>query len=374
MTNQLSYTTSGSYSTEENAEARKRDVEDVDKDDDKIEKLKEYLDKNVEPLKKIIESDPFQYSIIGLIVLNSILMGVATFDFVGDNEDIQSAFDTCDEVILFIFTIELGLNFIIYHFNFFFDAWRVFDFITVMTSWIFKSAKIIRSFRIFRAFRLFGRVKSLQKIMAALFSTGEQMVSILVVLLLIFYIFGVMFTQLFSDCAEYHCYGDGQPDLFKQLDDSLYSLFVLMNLEDWGNTTRMLQNKYTWAWIPVIAFILISSFIMLNLVIAVLCDSMSEQNESESENKEAATINVEPLDEIKEEQKPEKTKDELILKEMDKMTRDLTTMYNSYLNLKKEVNSNSKGNLPVLEDCNWERAFDFPVSPGFMVHKQAKHM
>ena len=186
-----------------------------------------------------------------------------------------------------------------------------------------------------------------------------------------------MFTQLFSDCAEYHCYGDGQPDLFKQLDGSLYSLFVLMNLEDWGNTTRMLQNKYTWAWLPVIAFILISSFIMLNLVIAVLCDSLADQNESESENKEAAkddgskakTINVEQLDEIKEEQKPEETKDELILKEMDKLTRDLTIMYNSYLNPWKEVNSNSKGNLPVLEDCNWERTFDFPVSPGFMVHK-----
>ena len=318
MTNQLSYTTSGSYSTEENAEARKRDVEDVDKNDDKIEKLKEYLDKKVEPLKKIIESDPFQYSIIGLIVFNSVLMGVATFDFVGDNEDIQSAFDTCDEVILFIFTIELGLNFIIYHFDFFFDAWRVFDFITVFTSWIFKSAKIIRSFRIFRAFRLFGRVKSLQKIMAALFSTGEQMVSILVVLLLIFYIFGVMFTQLFSDCAEYHCYGDGQPDLFKQLDGSLYSLFVLMNLEDWGNTTRMLQNKYTWAWIPVIAFILISSFIMLNLVIAVLCDSLADQNEPEAENKEAAKDDDSKEAAIEKEKKEKEEKENHKLKQNEK--------------------------------------------------------
>lgn len=389
MTNRSSSksTTSGSYTTEENAETQQQDVKRIST----FKKIEKVLNKKVEPLKKIIESDPFQYSIIGLIVLNSILMGVATFDFVGDNEDIQSAFDTCDEVILFIFTIELGLNFIIYHFDFFFDAWRVFDFITVLTSWIFKSATIIRSFRIFRAFRLFGRVKSLQRIMLALFSTGEQMVSILVVLLLIFYIFGVMFTQLFSDCAEYGCYEPGQPDLFKQLDSSLYSLFVLMNLESWGNTTRMLQNKYTWAWIPVIAFILISSFIMLNLVIAVLCDSLADQNEPEAENKEAAKDDDSKEAAIEKEKKEKeekenyklkqnekkdqlrKTKDKLIL-DIDKLTNDVTVVYNSYLHLWQQVNSNSKGNLPVLEDCNWEQAFDFPVSPGFMVHKQEKHL
>ena len=344
-----------------------------------------YFVENV--LQPKVESDVFQYTIIGLIVFNSILMGVTTFDFVEDNVDVSNVFEQIDLIILIIFTIELALNLIVYNIKFFSDPWRTFDLITVVMSWAFAKVKIIRSFRIFRAFRLFGRVKSLNKILTALFSTGEQMISILFVLFLIFYIFGVMFTQLFSDCAEYDCYEPGDPDNFGELHKSIYSLFVLMNLEDWGNTTRQLQKKFTWAWVPVIAFILISSFIMLNLVIAVLCDSLASESEDEKANEESEgnEVTKDKIEEAKRKELEENNRVEHItnsrMDQLRKRAQKVNSLVSDIDNLTTKVKGIQDflmvssgvtcptGRQPVLEERNWEIIHDFPVTAGFMVHK-----
>ena len=70
----------------------------------------------------------------------------------------------------------------------------VFDFVSVVLSWVFASITYMRAFRvfrIFRAFRVFAKVESLRRIIEALCNTGDQMFSILIVLGLIYYIFAV---------------------------------------------------------------------------------------------------------------------------------------------------------------------------------------
>ena len=115
-----------------------------------------------------------------------------------------------------------------------------------------------------------------------LFSTSDLMVSIFFVLMLVTYIFAVLLTQLFQDCQELHeCYGDDDIDYFGSLGMSFISLFQLMVLEDWANLTRMIQVKHVWAWLPITIFIIISSFIFLNLIIAVLCDSLNNLPKNE---------------------------------------------------------------------------------------------
>eukprot|EP00814_Leptocylindrus_danicus_P017503 CAMPEP_0116016126 /NCGR_PEP_ID=MMETSP0321-20121206/7275_1 /TAXON_ID=163516 /ORGANISM="Leptocylindrus danicus var. danicus, Strain B650" /LENGTH=171 /DNA_ID=CAMNT_0003486085 /DNA_START=337 /DNA_END=852 /DNA_ORIENTATION=- len=66
------------------------------------------------------------------------------------------------------------------------------------------------------------------------------------------------------------------------------TLFILMNLEDWANLTRQTQSLHSWAWFPIIVFILVSSFIMLNLIIAVLCEALSQIKD---EKEQAAASN-----------------------------------------------------------------------------------
>jgi len=60
-------------------------------------------------------------------------------------------------------------------------------------------------------------------------------------------------------------------------------------MEGWSNIIRMLSTKYPWAWFPVVIFMIISSFVLLNLVIAVLCEALSAIKKMEEDEKASET-------------------------------------------------------------------------------------
>jgi len=237
--------------------------------------------------RTLVENERFQLTIIALIAINSILMGVATFDFVSQNDSITKSFERVDSLILIIFTAELALNLYAYGSSFFYDSWLLFDLVSIVLSWVFATFTIIRSFRIFRAFRLFAKIDSLKKIIQALTSTSEQMLAILFVLGILFYIFAVMFTQLFGDCYEEGCYAEDENSLginyFGRLDYTMFTLFMLMSMENWSDIIRMTDSRYPWSWIPLLTFMVVSAFVMLNLVIAVLCEALSALKDDDEE-------------------------------------------------------------------------------------------
>jgi hypothetical protein len=98
------------------------------------------------------------------------------------------------------------------------------------------------------------------------------MAAIGLMLALIFYIFAVMFTQLFKDL-----YADGYTDYnyFSGMGWTLFTLFQMMTLDNWASIARQVITVYKWAWAPFISFVIISGFIVVNLIIAVICDAIS---------------------------------------------------------------------------------------------------
>jgi hypothetical protein len=112
----------------------------------------------------IINNTNVQFFLIFLIVLNAIMMGVGTFDFVTDNPDVQSAFESVDKSFLIVFTIELVMQFIYHGYRLVLDGWLLFDLIIIVTSWLFSSVQVIRAFRIFRALRLVTRIKIMKNL------------------------------------------------------------------------------------------------------------------------------------------------------------------------------------------------------------------
>lgn len=59
-----------------------------------------------------------------------------------------------------------------------------------------------------------------------------------------------------------------------------------MTMDDWYTIIKETQNKDEWAWFPIIIFMLISGLVMLNLVIAVLCEALAELESDEAEDEE----------------------------------------------------------------------------------------
>ena len=215
---------------------------------------------------KIVDNPATQLFIISLIIINAIMMGIGTFDFVTNNPNVNEAFELVDRVFLSIFTIEIGLQFIYRLFALFTDAWLVFDVIIVVTSWSVASMQIVRSFRIFRAFRLVTRIGPLRELVMAIAAVMPRIYAIGMLLLLIFYIYAVLFTELFRTLTL-------SANYFTRLDASLFTCVELMTLE-WADIAREVMAQMPWAWLPISTFIAITGFIVFNLIVAVICDAV----------------------------------------------------------------------------------------------------
>ncbi len=224
----------------------------------------------------LVESSRFQNFIMGLIVLNGITMGFETSKSLV--LDYGTFFTWFNGFVITVFTIEIMLRIYTYKTAFFKDPWSIFDFVIVAISLVPASAgfEIFRVLRVLRLFRLITIVPQMRKIIVALLSVIPGIGSIAGLLTLFFYIFAIMSTQLF---------GEKFPEWFGTLGESFYTLFQVMTLESWSmGIVRPIMEAYPLAWVFFVPFIFLSTFIIVNLIIAIVVDAMNEMNESEEES------------------------------------------------------------------------------------------
>jgi hypothetical protein len=219
---------------------------------------------------RIVNDPKIELFVIALILANAALMGVGTFDFVTDNPAVSQGFDITDKVFLVLFTIESGLQFIYHGIHLFSDGWLLFDFLVIVLSWSFESMQIIRAFRIFRCVRLIARLDVLRKLVLSIFAVAPSMTAIVALLVLILYIFAVICTELFGDLYRL---GYTDIDYFSTIFLSLFTLFSMMTLE-WADVVRQVMQYSYWSSLLFSAFLIITSFILYSLVIAVVCDAV----------------------------------------------------------------------------------------------------
>jgi hypothetical protein len=223
---------------------------------------------------KLVNNASVQATIILLIILNSILMGVATTKMVTENEDTEQIVERLDNAFLVIFTIEIGMQLYYFGFALFFDSWLVFDLIVVLISWFANEYKVVRAFRIFRAFRLVTRVRPLRDLVLALGDVLPRMSAIVLLLVVVFYVFAVLFTEQFADVPM-------EENFFSTLHDSFLSCFQMMTME-WSEICRELMEEHgrKHAWITIVAFVMLAGFIVFNLIVAVVVEAVSATEET----------------------------------------------------------------------------------------------
>ncbi len=227
-------------------------------------------------IKLLVESKLFQNFIIALIVINGITMGLETSKSLSSNY--HSWFELFNTLVIVIFTIEIILRIYVHKKAFFKDPWSLFDFTIVAISLVPASGglEIFRVLRVLRLFRLITVVPQMRKIVAALLGVIPGILSIAGLLMLFFYIFAIMSTQLF---------GERFPEWFGTLGESFYTLFQIMTLESWSmGIVRPVMEVYPHAWIFFIPFIFLATFIIVNLIIAIVVDAMNEMNEQEEQH------------------------------------------------------------------------------------------
>lgn len=173
------------------------------------------------------------------------------------------------------------------------DPWAIFDCIVVGIALVPASGPfaVLRALRVLRVLRLVSINPSMRKVVQALLSSLPGMGSIIMLMGLILYVSAVMATQLF---------GERFPEWFGSLTTSLYSLFQMMTLDSWSSgTVRPIMEVYPLAWLFFIPYLLIATFMMLNLFIAVIVNSMQDAQPPSAEEQEQSRRDQAILDELK---------------------------------------------------------------------------
>jgi len=245
-----------------------------------------------------VNSAPVQSFMILCIVINGIMMGIATYPFVRLDPHVSKIFKFIDLIFLIIFTIELILQTIYRGLYLFTDGWLCFDFFIIVSSWAFSKVQIIRAFRIFRALRLAGRIKPMRDVITAIASVLPKLGSVFFLLVLVFYIFAVVFTSFYKDMYRL---GQTETDYFSSLDVTAFTLFQLMCMDDWSQVAREVMATHKSAWALFVVYILVSAFVFTNMLVAVICDSVYTLREIDDLDEEEASKGSSeiPLKEIK---------------------------------------------------------------------------
>jgi len=231
-------------------------------------------------LRAHIERPRVQQAIIGLILINAVLLGMETWP------DAMAAAGALilavDAAILGVFVVEILLRLYVYRMAFWRDPWSVFDFAVVAIALVPASGQfaVLRALRVLRVLRLLTMVPAMRRVVGALLTAIPGMGSIALVLLIIYYVFAVIATNLFADAY---------PEWFGSLGRSLYTLFQIMTLESWSmGIARPVMDEFPYAWALFIPFILVATFTMLNLFIAIIVNAMQTHAESEQREMDAA--------------------------------------------------------------------------------------
>jgi hypothetical protein len=231
------------------------------------------------------------------------------------NESVGTNFDRAQSIFNFIFLIELLVNMYGSWYKTFWSGpnktWNMFDCVVVGLGTLDLCnvplpgpLKMLRMLRAFRIFRLFRFVQPLREMIDSLVAAAAGVSYALVVLFIIMCIFSVLavdfFSGLYSDCKDVPqhlskdpegvritprglCFGE---DYYGDFFSSLYTMFQILTGESWSEAAVRpiinyfsVREEYTKAVCFAIFFmvyIVVSSFVLLNVFVAILLDSLND--------------------------------------------------------------------------------------------------
>lgn len=218
-----------------------------------------------------------------------------TLDSIRLNPTVFNALEWLDLSILIAFTIEFVMQLVYLGPVFISRTWLIFDMVVVIFSWIFMgtSIKVLRAFRIFRVFSLASKWSSMQQLFVAVGSVLPRMGTVAGLLLLLFYAVTVLVTSIYAGL-----YDEGylDYDYFGRLDLSFITLFQMLTTDTWLVIVRQVMDAQYYSYILFFTWISLTSIIILNLIVAIICESLleiKEEKEEENNSSEAFRSKIE---------------------------------------------------------------------------------
>jgi voltage-gated sodium channel len=226
-------------------------------------------------LRAFLDQRWFVNLVLVVILANALILGAETMV----SGTALAILMGIDHVMLGFFVVELLLRIVAQGRSFFRDPWNLFDLAVVGIAVLpaSESLSALRALRVLRVLRVITVVPSLRRVVDGLLRAVPGMGAVGALLVLVIYVAAVIATGLFGEAA---------PTYFGHLGTSLFTLFQAMTGEAWPDIARAVMKTQPYAWIFFVLYILVVSFAVLNLFIAVIVNGMEEISEEERRDDE----------------------------------------------------------------------------------------
>jgi len=244
--------------------------------------------------QRVIGARWFEPWMIGIILFNGVLIGLETSQEI--MQQYGALLELGTDIILWLFIVEAALKItaVAPRFSLYFgNGWNLFDFTVVVLSLLPATeefALVARLVRVLRVLRLVSTVPQLRLIVATLVRSIPSMGHVIMLLSIIFYIYAV---------TGFHLFREHDPEHWGTLGAALLTLFGIVTLEGWVQVMETALELNPWAWVYFVSFVLIGTFVMLNLFIAVVINNLERSKVDELEALRQPVTHEEVLRELR---------------------------------------------------------------------------
>ena len=220
---------------------------------------------------RLVNSNWFEFFIIAVIIGNAVLLGLGTSPGVEDNYG--DLLHLGNQVALGIFIVEALLKMLALaprSHRYFREGWNVFDFLVILLALVPATgqfAMVSRLARLLRVVRLITTIRDLRLIVAALVRSIPSVGHVMMLMGIVVYIYAIM---------GYHLFHEHDPENWRNLGISVLTLFNIITLEGWTEVMNTAMEKYPWAWVYFVSFVVMGTFVVINMFIAIIINNLDE--------------------------------------------------------------------------------------------------
>ncbi len=225
----------------------------------------------VERCRRLIANPVFETAIVIVIVINATMLGLETFDSVAAGY--HGVFDVAYNVILAVYVIELLIRFTAARWSvreFAKTHWNVFDFIVIAVSFIpglRATAMLLRLVRLARIVRIIRFLPDLHVVIGAIARSIPGVASLAAATALLIYIYGMLGWVLFAA---------HDPEHYGNIGRAMLTMYIMLTLENLPDNVAMGLEVSPWSVLFFISYTVMLSFLVFNLFIGIVLNSMEE--------------------------------------------------------------------------------------------------
>ncbi|MGE5660667.1 MAG: ion transporter [Ignavibacteriales bacterium] len=258
--------------------------------------------KIVDLAQGFVGSKMFDWIVTGVIILQAIALAIEATPFVNSaGEYVQlfevRTFSLIQSLVIAVFVVEAILRMVALYpkpQNYFRDPWNCFDFAIIVLSLTTAGqfSTIARLVRLLRITRLVTKSAELRAIVSTLVRSIPSIFNILILFSILFFIYAIL---------GYHLFRDVDPQHWSSFLTSFTTLFQIITLEGWVNVMEPIVTTLGPVyWLYFASFIVIGTFIIINLFISVIVRKSEEAYKQVQRESEIPLTQHEIVQEIKE--------------------------------------------------------------------------